>query len=419
MAHDDNLKTRREFLGRGLALAAAATTVPSFVGRAATQLDDRAGRPAGQPDLDQSVLVVIQLAGGNDVLNTLVPYSDDAYYQARPELGIAAKDVLKLNDRLGLHPSCTALKSLYDDGELAIVNGVGYPNPDRSHFRSMEIWETASDSDKYERHGWIGRYFDNACKGSPDAAMSGLRVGRQMPQAFSNGSSIGISLQRPEQYRWLPSEGDDQEQAFRAINGRTVGANETLDFLQRTALNANLSSDRILSLTSRTKVTAEYPDSELAADLKIIAQMIAGGLPTRVYYASLGGFDTHAQQADTQANLLDTFGTSLQAFCRDLATHKVLERVTILAFSEFGRRVKENASGGTDHGSGGALFLAGGGIRPGVFGEQPSLTDLDRGDLKFHTDFRTVYATLLDGWLGCPSKAVLGQDFGKLAVLKA
>lgn len=419
MARDAQLKTRREFLGRGLALAAAATTVPSFVGRAATQLDDRAGRSAATPDGDLPVLVIIQLAGGNDVLNTLVPYADDAYYQARPELGIPAKDVLKLNDRLGLHPSCTALKALYDEGHLAIVNGVGYPNPDRSHFRSMEIWETASDSDKYERYGWVGRYFDNACKGSPDAAMAGLRVGRQMPQAFGNASSIGISLQRPEQYRWIASAGDAQERAFRALNSPTAGANETLDFLQRTALNATVSSDRILTLTSQTKDTADYPDNELGADLRIIAQMIVGGLPTRVYYASLGGFDTHAQQAGTQANLLETFGTSLRAFCRDLASHKALDRVAIMAFSEFGRRVKENASGGTDHGSGGALFLAGGGIKPGIVGAQPSLTDLDRGDLKFHTDFRTVYATLLDGWLGCSSQVVLGSEFGKVDVLSA
>jgi len=363
------------------------------------------------------VLVVIQLAGGNDVLNTLVPYRDDAYYQARPALGIPVKDVLQLDDRLGLHPNCVALKALYDEGQLAIVNGVGYPNPDRSHFRSMEIWETASDSDAYERYGWLGRYFDNACQGSPDAAMAGLRVGRQMPQAFGNASSIGISLQRPEPYRWLPSAGEAQEQAFRALNGSTPGANETLDFLQRTALNATISSDRMLALNSRARESTMYPDSELAADLKIIAQMIAGGLPTRVYYASLGGFDTHAQQAGTQATLLETFGAGLQAFCRDLASHRCLERVTIMAFSEFGRRVKENASGGTDHGSGGAMFLAGGGVKPGIFGAQPSLTDLDRGDLKFHTDFRTVYATLLDGWLGCPSKAVLGQDYGMLTVL--
>ena len=411
MARDTDLQTRREFLGRGVVLAAAATTVPSFVSRAAERVDE-----AGRPTADEPVLVVIQLAGGNDVLNTLIPYSDDAYYQARPELGIAAKQVLKLDDRIGLNPSCTALKALYDDGQLAIVNGVGYPNPDRSHFRSMEIWETASDSDKYERYGWIGRYFDNACKGTPDAAMAGLRVGRQMPQAFGNASSIGISLQRPEQYRWLPSA-DGQEPVYRALNGSTKEANDTLDFLQRTALNATLSSDQILQLTAKSHDTSEYPDSELSADLKIIAQMIAGGLPTRVYYASLGGFDTHAQQAGTQDNLLATFGSSLRAFTNDLAAHKVLDRVTIMAFSEFGRRVKENASGGTDHGSGGAMFLAGGGVKPGLYGAQPSLTDLDRGDLKFHTDFRQVYATLLDGWLGCPSKAVLGKEFPKVGVL--
>ncbi|NUP99623.1 MAG: DUF1501 domain-containing protein [Armatimonadetes bacterium] len=417
MQSTEPVRTRREFLGRGLTLAAAAATVPSFLTRAAFALDDRATAEAPQGGGDQPVLVVLQLAGGNDGLNTLVPFGNDAYRQARPSLALPTKELLRLNDELAFHPALRPLKALYDEGHLAVVQGVGYPNPDRSHFRSMEIWETASDSDRYERLGWLGRYFDNHCQGEPEAALCGMRLGRQMPQAFANLSSLGISLQRPEQYRWLPSRPDGrQEEVYRALSEAALPGDGALDFLQRTALNANLSSDRILALAKGDSQGA-YPDSALAQDLKVIAQMIGGGLSTRVYYASLGGFDTHAQQADEHAELLADLTDSLAAFLADLRARRVAERVVVMAFSEFGRRVEENASGGTDHGAAGLMFLAGDPIKPGLLGRYPSLTDLERGDLRHTVDFRQVYATILNRWLQADASKVLGRSFAPLDLL--
>lgn len=421
MPKRETLHTRREFVTRGVMLAAAAGTVPSFVTAAADRLDRPAEHEARR-DRDAPILVVLQLAGGNDYLNNVIPYTDDAYYEARPTIGVARDAVLRIDDTRGLHPSLEPLKALWDEGQAAIVQAVGYPNPNRSHFRATEIWETAVDSDAYARRGWLGRYFDCTCTGAPDDAFIGLRVGRQMPQAFANTSSVGISLQRPEQYRWLGGDRRDVEGSnalFGALNADTPGGPDSLDFLQRVALNAQLSSQKILELAARHRDTVEYPNSALAADLKIIAQMIAGGLPTRVYYASQTGYDTHAQQAGQHDTLLADFAAALRAFLADLKDQGNLERVCVMAFSEFGRRVRENGSRGTDHGAGGVMYLAGGGVRPGWHGQAPSLTDLDRGDLKFSTDFRGVYSTVLERWLRVDPVTVLGREFERVDVLRA
>ncbi|MCC7492613.1 MAG: DUF1501 domain-containing protein [Fimbriimonadaceae bacterium] len=415
----DKVKTRREFLQRGLTLAAAAATVPTFVDRTALAADNPATTPAGRPQA-QPILVIVQLAGGNDGLNTLVPYTDEAYHRARPTLGLKAEQVLKIDDQWGLHPQLPALKGLYDQGLLGIVRGVGYPNPDRSHFRSMEIWETAADSNQYLRHGWVGRYFDNHCVGAAEGSLVGLAVGRQAPQAFGNSHSLGVSLQRPDTYRWRPSARDyvRQVELFKALAEPTTGANPTLDFLQRTALNANVSSAQVIDLALKYRSSVSYPDTEFAQDLKVIAQMIAGNLGSRVYYASHGGFDTHAQQAKQHGDLLETFATGLEAFLKDLAAQGNRERVLVIAFSEFGRRVAENGSDGTDHGAAGLLFTAGGPARPGLHGGAPSLTDLERGDLKHTVDFRSVYATALQQWLRCDPLPVLGKAFPTLDLLR-
>ncbi|MBI2301905.1 MAG: DUF1501 domain-containing protein [Armatimonadetes bacterium] len=423
MSCDHCVHTRREFLTRGLTLAAASGTVPSFLTRAAFALDDPAANEAPRARADERILVVLQLAGGNDGLNTLVPYGDDAYQRARPKLAVQANDVLRISDYVGLHPNLAPLKALYDQGRLAPLQGAGYPNPNRSHFRSMEIWETAADSDRYEHYGWIGRYFDNHCAGqpAPDPTL-GLRVGRSMPQSFGNAGSLGVSLQTPEQYRWYPSDrrhAAAQQQAFAALNQPADGAWPPLDFLQRTALNARLSSAVITDLAAKIHDAAPYPNSRLAADLKLVAQLIAGGLGSRVYYVTLGGFDTHANQLNDHPNLMTEMGAAVAAFVADLERQKNLDRVLLLAFSEFGRRVQENYSGGTDHGAAGLMFLAGGAVKPGLAGKHPSLTDLERGDLKFGIDFRSVYATVLKQWLGADPKAVLGREFPLLDLLRA
>jgi uncharacterized protein (DUF1501 family) len=425
---EPTLHTRREFLRKGLTVAAVGVTVPTFLTRTAFALNNPADMPlvSSRPGIpDDRILVVLQMAGGNDGLNTLVPFTNDDYYRARPALAVPRDQVLRINDTIGLHPALTGLKSLYDEGRMAVVQGVGYPNPDRSHFRSMEIWETASDGDRMQRYGWIGRYFDNACAGEPKPTL-GIALGSSEPVTFRNTRQVGVTLQNPNQYRWAAGdamEGPEAErQTFRKLNaaapsaaplvGKPGAADATLDFLQRTALNAQVSSDQIREAAARHRPAATYPNNgPLGPSLRLIAALIAGGLGSRVYYASIGGFDTHANQRGQHQQLLTQLGTTVQAFYQDLKAQGNAEKVLVMTFSEFGRRVAENASGGTDHGTAAPMFLFGPPVRPGLYGQQPSLTDLERGDLKFNTDFRSVYATVLEKWLGADPARVLGAKF--------
>jgi len=425
--------------------AAATWTLPVFLEKTFFALDALAADTATQTvtGKDGTILVVLQLAGGNDGLNTVVPYADDAYHVARPRLRLSADQVLKIDSRIALNPKLAGLKSLYDEGHLAIVQGVGYPNPNRSHFRSTEIWQTASDADRMVSDGWLGRYFDNCCRGADPTV--GVAIGEETPQAFAAKNPTGVTFSRLEQFRFQPSErGSGQMSAeeifFRQLNetaasdetrtlvsnvGGSIGAisgkakNDlsTLDFLQRTALDAQLSSDKILAIARKYKPTVPYPQGQLAASLNIISRMIAGGLPTRVYYASQGGFDTHAGQINSHERLMGEFNDAVAALVADLKQQGNFERVLLMTFSEFGRRVQENANGGTDHGTAAPMFVIGGAVKAGLFGKYPSLTDLDHGDLKFNTDFRGVYATVLDRWLKAPSQVVLGRKFPTLGIV--
>jgi uncharacterized protein (DUF1501 family) len=442
-----SLQTRREFLKKGLTVAAAGLTVPSFVTRTAWALNDprdikQVRSVPGVPD--DRILVVLQLAGGNDGLNTIVPYANDDYYRVRPTLGIPREQVLRLNDQIGMHPQLAGLKSLYDDGKMAIVQGVGYPNPNRSHFRSMEIWETASGSDQVEKYGWIGRYFDNACSGEPSGRSApglpslpkptlAVTIGNEAPRTIRNTHAIGVSLEDPERFRWMPGSpmaetAQVEQRVFQELNQpsgrsapgllpRPAGASAgSLDFLQRTAMNARVSSDQIREVARKYRGTVVYPPAgQLSQALRLIASMIAGNLGTRVYFASLGGFDTHSGQRGTHTQLLTQLGATVRAFYQDLQTQGNADRVLVMSFSEFGRRVAENASGGTDHGTAAPMFLFGTPVKPGLYGQHPSLTDLDNGDLKFTTDFRSVYATVLEKWLGADPRAVLNGSFPTLA----
>src|SRR5262249_2602549 len=431
MKTNATLQTRRKFLRTSMLGAAATWTLPVFLEKTFFALDALAADTATQTvtGKDGTILVVLQLAGGNDGLNTVVPYADDAYHVARPRLRLSADQVLKIDSRIALHPKLAGLKSLYDEGHLAIVQGVGYPNPNRSHFRSTEIWQTASDADRMVSDGWLGRYFDNCCRGADPTV--GVAIGEETPQAFAAKNPTGVTFSRLEQFRFQPSErGSGQMSAeeifFRQLNetaasdetrtlvsnvGGSIGAisgkakNDlsTLDFLQRTALDAQLSSDKILAIARKYKPTVPYPQGQLAASLNIISRMIAGGLPTRVYYASQGGFDTHAGQINSHERLMGEFNDAVAALVADLKQQGNFERVLLMTFSEFGRRVQENANGGTDHGTAAPMFVIGGAVKAGLFGKYPSLTDLDHGDLKFNTDFRGVYATVLDRWLKAPS----------------
>ena len=440
---DPTLHTRRKFLRTSMLGAAASWTLPVFLEKTFFTLDAMAAEAVTQAATgkDGTILVVLQMAGGNDGLNMVVPFGDDAYYRSRPRLGIPAGQILKVDSYAGLNPKLTGLKSLFDEGHLSIIQGVGYPNPNRSHFRSTEIWQTASDADRNESEGWLGKYFDSCCAGADPTV--GVAIGDQMPQAFVARALTGVTFSKPEQFRWMPSEkrtgpmsaeetffrqlngGNDEDTAPAANTGGSIGAiaggtkvnKSAVDFLQRTALDAQLSSDKILAIARKYKSNMPYPKGQLAASLSLIARMIAGGLPTRVYYASQGGFDTHAGQLNTHDRLMTELNGSLSAFVADLKEQGNFDHVLLMTFSEFGRRVGDNANGGTDHGAAAPMFVLGGAVKPGLYGKCTSLTDLDHGDLKFNTDFRSVYGTILDRWLRAPSELVLGHKFSSLPII--
>lgn len=434
---NDFLKTRREFLRTGLWGASAAWTMPLFMQRTFGEMDDAARDLAIQAvsGKDDEILVVLQLAGGNDGLNTLVPFTNDDYYKARPQLGKKESEIIRLNDGLGLNSQLKGLAGLYDEGELAVVQGVGYPNPNRSHFISTSIWETADPSNR-SNTGWLGRYFDNECTGNDPTI--GISLRKTQPESFGAKENPGISLSSPELYRWIHGGGQqsEAEEAFAGLNapdgeiipaagdsidavgniGSVVGE-DNASYLERVALNAQISSDEVVNLARKHKSTVRYPGSKLAQSLSLVGRMIAGGMATRVYYVDHGGFDTHSNQGNRHDQLLGQMDAALQAFFDDLKAQGNYQRVTVMTFSEFGRRVEENASRGTDHGQGSCLFVAGGGVKGGIYGDEPSLSDLSKGDLKFTTDFRRVYATLLDSWLKTDSGKILGQKYQGLDFL--
>ncbi|MEM9080555.1 MAG: DUF1501 domain-containing protein [Verrucomicrobiota bacterium] len=432
----DLLKTRREFLRTGIWGASATWTVPMFMQRTFGELEGVAKDSAVQvaSGKDDEILVVLQMAGGNDGLNTVVPYEDDAYHRARPSLAKKKGELIQLKEGLGLNSRLESLAGLYDEGELAVVQGVGYPNPNRSHFVSTSIWETADPRNR-SNTGWLGRFFDNACEGLDP--MVGISLKKSQPESFGAVRNSGISLAAPDLYRWI--HGGDEvaaaESAFEGLNApgdevmsvgdsvKEVGkrggiaGEDTVSYLERVALNAQVSSDEVVKLAKKHRSKARYPGTPIGQSLSLVGRMIAGGMPTRVYYVSHGGFDTHRQQEGQHDNLLGQMDAALKSFFADLREQGNYKRVTLMTFSEFGRRVAQNASGGTDHGQGSCLFVAGGGVKGGLYGTYPSLTDLERGDLKFTTDFRKVYATVLEDWLKAESKPVLGQDFGKLGFI--
>lgn len=425
--------TRRHFLKTSFLGGAAAWTVPVFLERTFFALDAAAADSALQAATgrDHPILVLVQLAGGNDGLNTVIPYSDDAYYRARPRLGIAAGKTLKIDGTLGLHPGLKGLRGFYDDGLAAIVNGVGYPNPNRSHFRSTDIWQTATDADEISNQGWIGRYFDACCSGEDPAV--GVAIGKQEPLAFAAKHPKGIAFNQPGQFKLNMAGASDPEAmeemmreageesssggSIAMLSGATPPG-DAADFLRRTALDAQMSSDKVREVTSKFQSSTPFPKSQLGNALELVSRLIAGSMPTRVYYVSQGGYDTHSGQQGTHERLLTDLDASLSAFLTEMKAMKCLDRVMVMTFSEFGRRVAENASGGTDHGAAAPLFVLGGGIRPGLYGQQPSLTKIERGDLIHTTDFRSVYATILDGWLKAPSQTVLHRQFSKLPFLQ-
>jgi uncharacterized protein (DUF1501 family) len=440
MKNEITLQTRREFMRRTVLGSALTWTVPAFLADTFSALQAQAADTATQivTGKDATILVVLQMAGGNDGINTVVPYANDFYHQARPKIGLKADDILKLNDDVGLHGALKGFKELYDGGELSVIQGVGYPNPNRSHFRSTEIWQTASDSDRVEKHGWLGRYFDNACADADPAV--GVTIGSQLPEAFFAAKPKGICFNNPQNYRFI-ANGNGTEESYKKLNelemsspapdensGGSIGmlpagmpmtGGRAIDFISRTALDAQHSSDEIRGIAARVQNQATYPNSPLAGSLKLVAKLIGGGLPTRVYYVSQGGYDTHTNQLASQQRLLGDLGDSMKAFVVDMKAQGNLQRVLVMTFSEFGRRVAENANGGTDHGAAAPMFIVGNKVKAGLLGKYPSLapSDLFQGDVKYNVDFRSVYAGVLENWLKTPSTPILGKQFPLLPVV--
>lgn len=404
--------SRRDVLKYGGVIAVGLVT-PSWLSTIAKA--DMLRMSQGEDPTAGTVLVVIELSGGNDGLNTVVPYTDQEYYKFRPTLALPEPEVLKLSDSLGLHPKMTGLKELFDQGKVAVVNNVGYPKPNRSHFKSMEIWQSASP-EKDVRDGWIGRHFDHLLNTGPLNPVVALGLSTEKPQALAGASASIPCFASLADVQSMVGD-PDMERMLREIQGQEAASGTTERAVQQAN---NTALDAMAVLRDRLKgyePKGEYKDDRFGQGFKQIAHLIATAPMTRVIYFSAGGFDTHANQKDQHANLLEQFSNGLNTFQKEIEALGQGGRVVTLVFSEFGRRVDENASQGTDHGAAAPMFLVGQPVKGGLYGGLPNLKDLGDGDLKFSIDFRSVYATTLDQWMGGDSGVVLGEKFDHLGLL--
>jgi uncharacterized protein (DUF1501 family) len=407
--------TRRSLLGRGALLVTSGFLAPSFITRTASAL-------AEQPTSSNLILVVLQLSGGNDGINTVIPFADANYGKLRPELGFAASDVLHLSDSVGLNPNLGRVKALYDQGKVAVVQGVGYPNPNRSHFRSMDIWHSAAP-DTFERSGWLGRYI-SACQCATDSTLPAISVGDQLNTLFWTDTTLVPAVASIGAFSFLTdtkykNDRVYQMQTLQNIYNQAGNWSDYESLIRRGTLEALNASDELQKVAAAYQSPVQYPTNNgLAGQLKLVAQVIAGKLGTRIFSVSMGGYDTHANQKTTQDRNLAQLGDALDAFMQDLANMGQQDNVVIMSFSEFGRRVKQNGSNGTDHGTAEPMFIIGNKVQGGLYGTYPSLEDLDsNGDLKFSTDFRSVYAGMLKDVVGTDPNAILGGAFSPVGVL--
>ncbi len=407
--------TRRDFLKAAL----GASTLLSFGGAAPAWLL-RAAQAAPRRSEGDTVLVVLQLTGGNDGLNTVVPFDDDAYARSRPTLRLPPNRVHRINSHLGFHPRMEACSRLFKDGTLAVVQGVGYPNADRSHERSMRIWQTADPARPEQQTGWLGRAADRIHREGTSSLPATLVGSIASPLALNAGKGFVPPVTSP---RDLVLETLPGKAPVPVLPGRAAG-NPLLDHLRRTAAKARVASKRIERVLGGNTHARAYPDFSLAARLRTIAHLVRADLGIRVFFTELGGegfggFDNHANQLGNHCALLHQLSESMAAFVADLAGDRLLDRVLVMTFSEFGRTLAENGRRGTGHGAAAPVILAGGSLKGGLTGEHPSLTDLVGGACRYHTDFRRLYATVLDPWLGLDSHAILGGPFEAVDILKA
>jgi uncharacterized protein (DUF1501 family) len=423
-------RSRRDLFKAGGAAALAAGTVglaacasapsepaPKPTAPVPTQVAQVA-RPAVAPD--QRTLVMIQLGGGDDGLNFLAPYGDGTYYDLRPKVAIEQANVLPLNDQFGLHPSLKAFKRLHDEGKLALIQGVGYPNPSRSHFRSMDIWHTARP-DANGDQGWLGAFMSEVYKVG-ESPFQCVNVGNSIPKALLTPNVPTAAVQDANTFQFLtdrrlPTMKDPLLKTFGQVYAKPGKKLPTLDLVAQGWDTTSRGVEVLASSAEQYHAAVPYPQYPFAKALQNVAQMIAANLGTRVFYVSIGGFDTHSNQKPTHATLLTQLSEGLAAFQQDLERMGKADGVLTLGFSEFGRRVRENGSGGTDHGAAGPMFAIGTGVKAGLYGAAPSLTDLDQGDLRYTVDFRSVYATVLENWFVVPSQAILGGTFERIGFL--
>ncbi|MEO0474865.1 MAG: DUF1501 domain-containing protein [Planctomycetota bacterium] len=417
--------TRRRFLG-GMAMLSAAASVPGFVGATSDAYADTDWYTASKPGVPEDrVLVVVQLSGGNDGLNTVVPFGDDDYNRARP--GIRINNALKLDGMrgVGLNPALKPLHEMIGEGRAAVINGVGYPNPNRSHFKSMDIWHSGETQDKDQRGmGWVGKALDTAYPLDPNgvapdaASMACVSIGNDAPMAVQGSHVKPVTFQNANAFQWAGHGVHDVvSEGYNQINNNAAEADaaDPLAFVQRTTLDAQVASGKVRQAV-RGQLETRFPASPLSIQLQMVAKMIRAELPTRVYYVNLGGFDTHAQQTNKHTQLLTQFAQAMKAFYDELHKTGHDGRVVSLAFSEFGRRLRQNASGGTDHGVAGPSFVFGPSVKAGLHGKYPSLANLDQGDLIHTVDFRSVYADLLDNWMAIDSRKALGANYKHLGL---
>ncbi len=396
---------RRKFVRRSAVLSCA-PMIPSFL------VDSY--RKKMEASRAGNVLIVIQLSGGNDGLNMLVPYADDLYYHARPMLGISPSHLIAIDDHMGLNKAMEALYPMISDGEVSILNSVGYPNPNRSHFRSMDIWQTASEEGSYLSSGWIGRYLDSECPGC-DKSYHAIEWGDNLSLALQGEKRSGFAMRGLSKLKRAIS---NEYLYDLGLNHQNSGQDNHLDFLYKTMTEVQQSAAYILARSQKNLTSASYPDHAFGLGLRQIAELILAGSDTRIYYIQLPGFDTHVHQKSRQAQLLRVYASGVAALIKDLKAHRLFGETLIMTFSEFGRRVVQNASLGTDHGAANNLLLIGGQLRkPGFFNDPPDLSSLIDGDLPHVIDFRSIYANIVEDWLKAPTDDILPQKIEKTAVI--
>lgn len=406
-------QSRRAFLKSTVGAMAAAPFLPGML------LNSRLAERVPTQSSTNPILVVIQLAGGNDGLNTIVPYGSDLYYKDRPKVAVPAKNVIPIDNVVGFHPNLQALKPLYDQKKVAVIQGVGYPNPDRSHFRSTAIWESG-DPVGQTPTGWLGRYLDTTLAGD-DNPLKAVALGPLVPLTLLAQRTPVPSIESIGAFRFLLGREDAKPilDAYRAMyGGPLTDLPPYISLVKRVEANAEQSANDLQSVAVSYRSAVTYPQNPLARELQLVSQMIYAGLGTRVFHVTLGGFDDHAAEVYTHATLMKYLGDSLAAFYADLQGQGKASQVLTMTFSEFGRRVKENAGRGTDHGTAAPMLLVGGKVNGGIYGDDPILSKLDDdGDLEFGIDFRSVYATVLDRWLESDPRTVLNGSFEQLPVL--